>query len=478
MTYCGVANMPNRLGGDPSPFEVDPAELAAQIVAKDAARRRQRNGDDRTAGTTLAAAKAEADPPWPTIEAEAYHGIVGEIVRAIEPNTEADPIAILIQLLAAAGNAIGRGPYYQVEGDRHGPNIYAILVGETAKGRKGTAAGRVRQIMEIADPQWVSDRVHSGGLSSGEGVIWAVRDPISQLERQGKGATAERVEVITDAGIPDKRLYVLESEFSAALAVMRREGNILSRVLRDGWDRGDLATLTKNSPARATGAHISIVGHITAEELRRDLDRTSMCNGYANRFLFGCVRRANVLPFGGKLDEETICKLGMGLRAAIKAARNITRVRMAQGARRAWREVYPALSEGEPGLLGAIIGRAEAQVIRLALNYALLDRCAEIDDAHLKAGLAVWEYCEISARWIFGDALGDPVADEILRALRKAGADGMTRTEIRDHFGRNQSADRIGLALATLGRLCKAKSVTRETAGRPAEAWPQFYQKE
>jgi hypothetical protein len=123
------------------------------------------------------------DLPWPTIEIEAYYGVAGEIVRAIQPHTEADPIAILIQLLAAAGNAIGRGPYYQVEGDRHGPNIYAILVGETAKGRKGTAAGRVRQIMEIADPQWTSERLHSGGLSSGEGVIWAARDPISQLER-------------------------------------------------------------------------------------------------------------------------------------------------------------------------------------------------------------------------------------------------------------------------------------------------------
>jgi hypothetical protein len=84
----------------------------------------------------------------------AYHGIAGDIVRAIRPHTEADPVAILVQTLASAGNAIGGGPYYQVEGDRHGPNIYTIVVGETAKGRKGTGAGRVRQIMEVADPLW------------------------------------------------------------------------------------------------------------------------------------------------------------------------------------------------------------------------------------------------------------------------------------------------------------------------------------
>ena len=404
------------------------------------------------------------------MEADAFHGLPGEIIRAISPHSEADPVALLIQTLASAGNAIGRRAYYQVEGDRHGPNIYAVLVGETAKGRKGTSGGRVRQIMEIADSQWASERMHSG-LSSGEGLIWAVRDPITQWERQGKGINSERAEVIVDPGVADKRLYILEPEFAGALTVMRREGNILSRIIRDAWDRGDLATLTKNSPARATGAHISIVGHITADELRHDLDRTSMGNGYANRFLFACVRRANVLPFGGALDEETVCELGFRLRAAIEAAWNVERVTMTPRGRDGWRNVYPALSEGEPGLLGAIIGRAEAQVIRLAMIYALLDRCAEIDIAHLKAGLAVWEFCESSARHIFGDALGDPIADEISRALRQAGNVGMTRTEIRDLFGRNRSADRVGIALATLARHCKAEKTSRDTGGRPAEVW-------
>jgi hypothetical protein len=53
-------------------------------------------------------------------------------------------------------------------------------------------------------------------------------------------------------------LAIVESEFAGALTVARRDGNILSRVLRDAWDRGDLATLTKSSPARATGAHVSL----------------------------------------------------------------------------------------------------------------------------------------------------------------------------------------------------------------------------
>jgi hypothetical protein len=252
---------------------------------------------------------------------------------------------------------------------------------------------------------------------------------------------------------------------------MKRDGNTLSRVIRDGWDRGDLATLTKNSPARATGAHITIIGHITADELRHDLDRVSMANGYANRFLFALTKRSNVLPFGGALEEETICDLGRRTAAAIVAARNISGVTMTSAAKADWREIYPILSEGEPGLLGAMIGRAEAQVVRLALVYALFDRCAEIDFGHLKAAIAVWNFCENSVRYIFGDTLGDPIADEILKSLRTAGDDGLTRTQISNLFGRNRNADRIGLALSVLERMGKARMVRHDSGGRPVEVW-------
>jgi hypothetical protein len=103
--------------------------------------------------------------------------------------------------------------------------------------------------------------------------------------------------------------------------------------------------------------------------------------------------------------------------------------------------------------------------------YALLDNSTHIDVDHLKAGLAVWEYCEASAVHIFGNALGDQVADDILRALQQAGPAGMTRTAIRDLFGRNRSVDRIGAALALLQQKGRAKAEMKETGGRPLEIW-------
>jgi hypothetical protein len=143
---------------------------------------------------------------------------------------------------------------------------------------------------------------------------------------------------------------------------------------------------------------------------------------------------------------------------------------MTNEARQKWQAVYSNLSAAQPGLLGAVVARGEAQVVRLALIYALLDGAGQIDVPHLKAALAFWEYCESSAAFIFGDLLGDPVADEIARALQHA-PEGMSRTAIRDLFGRHRSADRIGAALALLTTKGRARSESRETGGRPVEIW-------
>src|SRR5262249_45824705 len=77
---------------------------------------------------------ASPPPPWPVMEKEALHGLAGEVVRTIEPHSEADPNAILIQFLAAFGNAVGDAPHYMVEGDRHGAKIFVVTSGETSKG--------------------------------------------------------------------------------------------------------------------------------------------------------------------------------------------------------------------------------------------------------------------------------------------------------------------------------------------------------
>jgi hypothetical protein len=406
---------------------------------------------------------APAEPPWPTMGDDAYYGLAGDVVREIGPYTEADPVAILVQFLTCAGNIFGRSAYHKIEGSHHHANLFSVLVGETSKARKGTSWDRVCEIIRIADDRWYDERT-KGGLSSGEGFIHEVRDERREWNKK------EGREEIVDPGIADKRLTITEPEFAGVLAVAERHGNTLSALLRKAWDGGILSTLTRNASLRATGAHISIVGHITVDELRARLTRTDTANGFANRFLFLLVRRSKVLPFGGSALDSVIVDLGDRIKKAVVAASRIGRVDWTDAAANAWKAVYEQLSAGQQGLLGAVTSRAEAQCIRLALIYALLDGMASIELPHIKAALAVWEYAETSAAHIFGASLGDSVADEILRALQR-NPEGMSRTAIRDLFGRNRSADRIGTALALLASKGRAKMEIRQSGGRPTEIW-------
>lgn len=119
---------------------------------------------------------------------------------------------------------------------------------------------------------------------------------------------------------------------------------------------------------------------------------------------------------------------------------------------------------------GAATARAEAHVVRLALIYALLDQRARISPTHLRAALAVWDHAARSALHVFGDTLGDPMADDIRRALAEH-PDGLTRSELRDLFSRNRSRAEIGRALDLLAGAGLAHSDTQRDQGRPVERW-------
>src|SRR5262245_15276704 len=364
---------------------------------------------------------------------------------------------------------IGRSAHFTVEGDKHFGNEFVVLVGRSSKGRKGTSWGQIFSLLRGAEEEWAT-RVRTG-LSSAEGLVWNVRDAITSRQPvKEKGRVTGYEEVEADPGVTDKRLLIYEPEFANVLKQTERQGNTLSAMLRQAWDSGDLGTLTKNSPARATSAHVSLIGHITADELRRYLTATEQANGFANRHLWVCVKRSKELPEGGAPDQKILDGLKQRLVRVRQFAPNLIAVRRDDAAREIWRGVYSDLSAERPGLTGALLARAEAHVLRLSMLFAVLDCSPLIRPEHLLAAIAVWDYAEASARYVFGDSLGDPVADELLRLLR-ASKDGMSRTQIRDHFGRHQSADRIGQALALLLENKLARCESKETGGRPAEWW-------
>lgn len=384
---------------------------------------------------------------WPKpLEPEAYHGLAGRIVQTLEPHTEADSAALLVQFLAAYGNAVGRNSYYPVEADRHYLNIFVVLVGDSSRGRKGTSWGYIRNLFALVDPDWKNNCIKSG-LSSGEGLIWAVHDPIEKYDTNKEGALEAR---IIDPGVEDKRLFVLETEFAAVLKSLERDGNKLSAIIRDAWDGGTLRSLTKNVSAKATGAHISIVGHISKNELIRQLRENETANGFGNRFLWISVKRSKLLPFGGCLSESHLSGLAEALRPAVEYGKREHRLMFDQEAVVLWESLYKKLGCELPGLLGNMTTRSEPQILRLSSIYALLDQSEFIRSQHLLAATAVWDYCMDSCRFIFGEKTGDKFADRLLDRLADY-PEGLTLTEIQGQiFQRNTPASKIHSALEQL----------------------------
>jgi hypothetical protein len=327
-------------------------------------------------------------------------------------------------------------------------------VGQSSRGRKGTSLNHIKSRLGSVDKDWKENRIESG-LSSGEGLMTAVRD---------------------EGGI-DKRLLCVESEFATILKNLERQGNILSVILRQAWDGEVLQSLTRNTAVKATGAHISLIGHITAEELRRYLTATEQANGFANRFLWVCARRSRLLPLGGKTTDDLHEEI-RELERVSQIAKQTTAMQFNEEARELWFAKYPDLTSDRLGLLGAVTSRSEAQVLRLSCIFALLDGSERFVKAvHLEAALLLWRYCFGSARFIFGERSGDPIVDRIWSELKQRQQNthpGLSHADIGSIvFNGNVPADKIDSALRTLQYhdLILHQELRTGKRGRPERRW-------
>ena len=385
-------------------------------------------------GSQYSVPMSESDArPLPTLDDAARHGLVGEIVSALEPHTEADSVALLISLLTGFGSAVGAGPRVMVGGAAHPARLFSAFVGRTAKARKGQSWADALMVLRVMDPEWAVDCVVSG-VGSGEGLIAHVEN---------------------EPGEEGRRALVVEEEFARLLTVARRQGSTVSHVIRQAWDGSNLHTLTAK-PRTARDAHISIIGHVTEEELLRRLPQVDIFNGFANRFIWVCVDRSKILPTGGCFSEGSIATLGRALRERLDAARQVGIMRRSPGAEEYWGDLYRRLTNDDPpGILGAAVARAEPQVLRLSLVYALVDGSSMIEEVHLSAAEAVWAYSRQSAARLFSGANEDPMMDRLVVALDDAGRDGLDRQAQHRVLGNHTNAQdlaRVRAALISSGR--------------------------
>ena len=208
-----------------------------------------------------------------------------------------------------------------------------------------------------------------------------------------------------------------------------------------------------------------------------------MLNGFINRFMFICVERSRLLPHGGDREALDIAlqplldRLARVLAFHPSSGSSLEQpfeCRLADSARDFWAEIYAALAEAKEGMQGAATARSEPIVLRLAMIYALLDESVEIQRTHLESALAVWRYAEASVAYVFGSTPADSLITRVLVALIHAGANGLTRDQLRDALHRNNKSREIKSVLQQLerrGLARKERVATGHRAGRPAELW-------
>jgi hypothetical protein len=223
----------------------------------------------------------------------------------------------------------------------------------------------------------------------------------------------------------------------------------------------------------ATEAHLALIGHITATELRHCSTTLSIANGLLNRFLFVACRRAQLLPHGG--DEYPLANTGLKerLAEALEHARRAGQLRFHARAKKHWTTSYEAMSERPmDGLTGALTARAEAHSLRLALIYALLDGASSIQIEHLKAATALWDYAARSAGWALGDATGVPLAEQIHRHMVD-NPGGVPLTQLHELLNNNHTSAELREALMALEQAGRAECRKKKNpkGGRPAEIW-------
>jgi hypothetical protein len=248
-------------------------------------------------------------------------------------------------------------------------------------------------------------------------------------------------------------------------------------MTRKAWDAKNwLYTEGKIAPEKATGAHISLIGLITKSEPLRSIQEVENQNGFSNRILWIASYRREIIPrpkaiLWQKDHPNIVTRIGEVL--ATFGANNKRELDWSKEGKIAWDTFYRSLKGYGSSIVGSIIARSAAHVLRLTMLYTVLDYSALMEPKHLHAANAFWQYCVRSAQWMFRENTGNKIADRIYWALRRA-PEGLTRDRITDDvFSRNCPRIILEQAFNDLIKANLAQVVVERTAQarKPTQRW-------
>ncbi|WP_422462578.1 DUF3987 domain-containing protein [Endozoicomonas sp. ALB115] len=422
---------------------------------------------------------------------DAFPASLASAVNAACIGTEAHPMAVALHYVIYFAAHIGQHRYVKIGNEKCGLNLYGLLVGRTGK-VKGTAEAQVLCIEQeatqrlIAKYGYIPPRRRSG-LSSGEGLIQAIRDPEEDNQ--------------DDQCLQDKRLMVTESEYANVLTQDLRAGNTLSIVLRDAFDGKTLENSTIN-PRIASNPHICIIGHITPEELKthKAFGRQS-ANGALNRNLIIYGNRGQYKPSPRSYSDAELTDLPDWFANSIIRARDHKthddvsdekagkEVRMSAEAKAVIDAEYePREREQDamPELLANLLSRQRVFVRILSALFSLLDDLDEIQAEHVNQAYRWVDYSADSIRYLLNTAgeearqvVVNSFAEKVYEAIcsidQNNRGKGASRTAIRDYFNRNRSGKEVSTALKKLLEEVPPRIELMDVTKKGRGAKPEIY---
>lgn len=416
----------------------------------------------------------DALPNLPQSTPQMFHGVLGRLAQQAANGTEVNPACAMLAAMGWASAAVGRNHILPVGDGWHRPNLFTLHVGRSNKGGKGMALDLLRRVVravgKLPDQAGLNPLLHSGGLSSTEGLICLVHDGY----RDGK---------TEHPPIEDKRLFVIENEFVNVLVQGKRDGNTLSATLRNTWDGQSLAPAVKNARVWASRPHIALHGCITPGELRRCMAANDLSNGFANRLLLGWGERTGVIPFPQSTPESIVQGLAEELAEAVRPAldgypqsKNETILRLHTRAAGLYAERYHDFAKPHPAgeLITGLLQRRAPMLLRIALLLALMDgERQEVQRVHVECAAAWMDYFAQSVAFVFapmadaeGEAHRNEDAEKLHAWLVQAGTWRSRSQIVTDCFAKHLPKPAIDAAIERLNLEARIQRRDVPTSGR------------
>ncbi|GIU38628.1 hypothetical protein L2719_15090 [Shewanella schlegeliana] len=400
----------------------------------------------------------------PVLDPLGLPGLIGDISHLLSSGSEASEEFIAAHSLIRISISIPRGyitlPYGATFTE---PRLNAIFVQSTGGG-KGVSEKQTNAIFNLAgelnnteQPIALHARIHSGGLSTGEGISYELRDDSTD----SKGNFIQ--------GQNDKRLIVVEAEFANLLAKCNQKTSILSGIIRKLFDGESLEPLTKTDRTSCTDPHVGILGHITATELVSRLDDTSIYNGFLNRFTICCGMPQELQPFPKIPCPDKMAELAKKLNDVLIWVNQEKRVLgMSDCYRELWEDKYAYLKQlgAKDSIEQSLLTRAPHYATMYAMLFAVLDKSNVINSSHLTSALAWIEYWHQSIIYIFDtekdkinanekSKIANDVLQSIENLIKQNNGQPTDRTPLQKAVGKKYNSQQVSDALQSLQEMPK-----------------------